>query len=75
MAVTFVIGNSHRITTSLLAPGQTISSALANEFNEAEGALYQSALISLGLVLFVITFFVLAAAKIMLIRMHRRTGA
>lgn len=74
MAVTFVIGNSHRIAASLLAPGQTISSALANEFTEAVGELYQSSLIALGLVLFVITFFVLAAAKIMLIRMQRRAG-
>ena len=75
MAVTFVIGNSHRIAESLMAPGQTISSALANEFNEATDATYQSALISLGLVLFVITFFVLAAAKVLLLRMQRRQGS
>jgi phosphate transport system permease protein len=75
MAVTFVIGNAHRITTSLLAPGTTISSALANEFTEASGATYQSSLIALGLILFVITFFVLAAAKYMLIRMQRQAGS
>ena len=74
MAVTFVIGNSHRISASLLAPGQTISSALANEFTEAVDDSYQSALISLGLVLFVITFIVLALAKLMLIRMERQAG-
>jgi phosphate transport system permease protein len=74
MAVTFVIGNSHRISSSLMAPGQTISSALANEFTEAVGDTYQSSLIALGLMLFIITFFVLAAAKIMLMRMQRRSG-
>ncbi|HLY56960.1 MAG TPA: phosphate ABC transporter permease subunit PstC [Stellaceae bacterium] len=74
MAVTFVIGNSHRLAVSLLAPGQTISSALANEFTEAVDDTYQSALISLGLVLFVITFIVLALAKLMLIRLERQAG-
>ena len=74
MAVTFVIGNAHRITTSLMAPGTTISSALANEFTEASGETYQSSLIALGLILFVITFIVLAAAKYMLIRMQRQAG-
>ena len=75
MAVTFVIGNAHRITTSLMAPGTTISSALANEFTEASGETYQSSLIALGLILFVITFIVLAAAKYMLIRMQRQAGS
>ncbi len=75
MAVTFVIGNSHRLAASLLAPGQTISSALANEFTEATDPLHQSSLIALGLVLFGITFIVLAAAKILLLRMQRQTGA
>ena len=56
MAVTFVIGNAHRISASLLAPGTTISSAIANEFTEAVGDLYTSSLIALGLLLFVITF-------------------
>jgi phosphate transport system permease protein len=74
MAVTFVIGNAHRISTSLLAPGTTISSAIANEFTEAVGDLYTSALIELGLLLFVITFIVLAFARYMLLRIERRIG-
>ena len=74
MAVTFVIGNSHRIHASILQPGTTISAALANEFTEAVGDLYLSSLIALGLILFVITFFVLAAAKLLLIRLERRAG-
>jgi phosphate transport system permease protein len=75
MAVTFVIGNAHRIGTSLFAPGTTISASIANEFTEAVGDLYTSSLIALGLILFVITFTVLAIAKVMLIRLHKRTGA
>ncbi len=75
MAVTFVIGNAHRIKASLLAPGTTISAAIANEFTEATGDLYTSSLIALGLILFVITFIVLAAARIMLARMRARTGS
>ena len=74
MAVTFVIGNAHRISPSILAPGTTISAAIASEFTEAEGDLYTSALVALGLLLFVITFAVLALAKIMLIRMQRNAG-
>jgi phosphate transport system permease protein len=74
MAVTFVIGNAHRISTSLLAPGTTISAAIANEFTEAVGDLYTSSLIALGLILFVITFSVLALAKLLLLRAQRRTG-
>jgi phosphate transport system permease protein len=74
MAVTFVIGNAHRISASILAPGTTISATIANEFTEAVGDLYTSALIALGLVLFVITFFVLAAARYMLMRIERRIG-
>jgi phosphate transport system permease protein len=66
MAVTFVIGNAHHLSASLLAPGTTISAALANEFTEAESDLYQSSLLELGLILFVITFIVLAAARFML---------
>ena len=61
MAVTFVIGNAHRISASILAPGTTISATIANEFTEAVGDLYTSSLIALGLILFVITFIVLAA--------------
>jgi phosphate transport system permease protein len=72
MAVTFVIGNAHRISASLLAPGTTISSAIANEFTEAVGDLYTSSLIALGLLLFLITFAVIAAAQAMLLRLERR---
>ena len=64
MAVTFVIGNAHRISGSILAPGTTISATIANEFTEAVGDLYTSSLIALGLILFVITFIVLAIAAL-----------
>jgi phosphate transport system permease protein len=74
MAVTFVIGNAHRISASVLAPGTTISATIANEFTEAVGDLYTSALIALGLILFVITFIVLAIARYMLSRIERRIG-
>jgi phosphate transport system permease protein len=74
MAVTFVIGNAHRISASILAPGTTISATIANEFTEAVGDLYTSALIELGLILFVITFIVLAAARYLLLRIERRIG-
>ena len=74
MAVTFVIGNAHNIQVSLLAPGSTISATLANEFSEAVGELYTSSLIALGLILFVITFLVLAAAKLMLMRLEGRSA-
>jgi phosphate transport system permease protein len=74
MAVTFVVGNAHRIGSSLMAPGTTISAAIANEFNEAVGQLYISSLIALGLILFFITFTVLAIAKIMLMRMQKQAG-
>jgi phosphate transport system permease protein len=74
MAVTFVIGNAHRVSASLLAPATTISASIANEFTEAVGDLYTSALIALGLILFVITFIVLAAARYMLMRIERRIG-
>ena len=75
MAVTFVIGNAHRISGSILAPGTTISATIANEFTEAVGDLYTSALIALGLILFVITFIVLAIARILLMRLNARVGA
>jgi phosphate transport system permease protein len=68
MAVTFVIGNAHRISGSLLAPATTISASIANEFTEATSGLYTSSLIALGLILFVITFAVLALAKWLIIR-------
>jgi phosphate transport system permease protein len=73
MAVTFVIGNAHRISASLLAPGTTISATIANEFTEAVGNLYTSSLIALGLVLMVITLIVIAAARLMLRRLERRS--
>ena len=75
MAVTFVIGNAHRVSGSLLAPGTTISATIANEFTEAVGDLYTSSLIALGLILFVITFIVLAFARLMLMRLNARVGA
>jgi len=74
MAVTFVIGNAHRISGSLLAPGTTISATIANEFTEAVGDLYTSALIALGLILFFITFVVLAIARYMRLRIERKVG-
>lgn len=74
MAVTFVIGNAHKISSSILAPGTTISATIANEFTEAVGDLYTSSLIALGLILFVITFIVLSAARYMLLRLERRIG-
>src|ERR1041384_2523587 len=74
MAVTFVIGNAHRISASILAPGTTISATIANEFTEAVGDLYTSSLIALGLILFLITFIVLAAARFMLARINKRIG-
>jgi phosphate transport system permease protein len=74
MAVTFVIGNAHKIDASLFAPGTSISATIANEFTEATTPLYTSSLIELGLLLFVITFIVLAAAQLMLMRMERGKG-
>jgi len=72
MAVTFVIGNAHRIGSSLLAPGTTISASIANEFAEAVGDLYTSSLVALGAILFLITFTVIALARYMLMRLDRR---
>ncbi len=74
MAVTFVIGNAHELSASFLMPGNSIASALANEFTEAIGEVYTASLIELGLVLFFITFVVLALAKLMLIRLARLEG-
>jgi phosphate transport system permease protein len=74
MAVTFVIGNAHRLSASLLAPGNSIASALANEFTEAVGDIYTSALIELGLILFVITTVVLACSKLLLLQLAKREG-
>ena len=74
MAVTFVLGNAYDIHASLLMPGTTISSSIANEFNEAVGN-HRSALLALGFLLFVVTFFVLLIARLMLRRLARREGA
>ncbi len=74
MAVTFVIGNAHKVSASILQPGTTISAAIANEFTEAVSDLYTSSLTELGLILFVITFFVLAAARYMLLRLQKQAG-
>ncbi|MFJ3048211.1 phosphate ABC transporter permease subunit PstC [Herbaspirillum chlorophenolicum] len=75
MAVTFVIGNSHRLSWSLFSAGNSIASTLANEIAEASSRLHVSSLFALGLILFVITFIVLSAAKIMLMGMTRKEGA
>jgi phosphate transport system permease protein len=74
MAVTFVIGNAHKLSASLFAPGNSIASTLANEFGEAEPGLHYASLFSLGLALFAITFVVLAIAKVMLARMEAGQG-
>lgn len=73
MAVTFVIGNSQRIRESLFAPGTSIASTLANEFGEADD-FHLSTLFALGFLLFVITFVVLAIAKMMIMRTERAQG-
>ncbi len=74
MAITFVIGNSNHLSWSLFAAGNSIASTLANEFAEAESVLHVSSLFLLALILFVITFIVLSAAKLMLLGMSRREG-
>ena len=75
MAVTFVIGNSYHVHLSILQPGTTISAALANEFTEAVGDLYLSSLVALGLILFVITFIVLALARLLMSRLQQQAGS
>lgn len=74
MAVTFVIGNAHKLSASLFSPGNSIASTLANEFGEAEVGAHYSSLFALGLALFAITFVVLSLAKIMLMRMEANQG-
>jgi phosphate transport system permease protein len=74
MAVTFVIGNAHKVSASIIAPGTTISATIANEFTEAVGDIYTSSLIAIGLILFVITFIVLALARLMLMQLDRKAG-
>jgi len=75
MAVTFVIGNAYRIRASLFEPGNSIASALANEFNEAADPIHRGSLIALGLVLFVLTLIVLAASRLLVARLTRGEGA
>lgn len=74
MAVTFVIGNAHKLSASLFAPGNSIASTLANEFAEASSDLHISTLFALGFILFVITFLVLSAAKLLLMKMEKSAG-
>jgi phosphate transport system permease protein len=74
MAVTFVLGNAHDLSASLLMPSNSIAAAIANEFTEADTDLYRSSLIALAFLLFVVTFIVLTAAKLMLRRMDRSFG-
>jgi phosphate transport system permease protein len=74
MAITFVIGNAHKLSWSLFSAGNSIASTLANEFAEADTPLHVSSLFALGLILFVITFIVLAAAKMMLLTMQKKEG-
>ena len=74
MAITFVIGNAHQFSTSLMMPGNSIASALANEFNEATNTLHVASLIELGLILFIITFIVLALSKLLLFQLAKREG-
>jgi len=75
MAVTFVIGNAYKISASLFAPGNSIASALANEFNEAADPVHRASLIALGLVLFVLTLIVLALSRWLIARLARGEGA
>jgi phosphate transport system permease protein len=74
MAVTFVLGNAHDLSASLLMPSNSIAAAIANEFTEADTDLYRSSLIALGFLLFVVTFIVLTIAKLLLLRMNRQFG-
>jgi phosphate transport system permease protein len=74
MAVTFVIGNAYKISPSLFAAGNSIASALANEFNEASNPVHLSALITLGLVLFILTFIVLACSRLLLAQLAKGEG-
>jgi phosphate transport system permease protein len=74
MAVTFVLGNAHDFSVSLLKPGNSIAAVIANEFTEADSEMYRSSLVALGFVLFVVTFIVLALAKLMLLRLGRATA-
>ncbi|MFY1667834.1 phosphate ABC transporter permease subunit PstC [Pseudomonas sp. Pseu.R1] len=74
MAVTFVLGNAHQFSASLMMPSSSIASVIANEFSEAYTDLHRSSLIALGFLLFVVTFIVLAIARLMLSRLSRKEG-
>jgi phosphate transport system permease protein len=74
MAVTFVLGNVHRLSLSLLEPGNSIAATIANEFAEADSEIFRSSLIALAFLLFVVTFIVLMIAKLMLRQMEKREG-
>ena len=74
MAVTFVLGNAHELTASLLMPGNSIAATIANEFSEADSEMYRSSLIALGFVLFLVTFVVLSIARLMLRQLAKREG-
>ena len=74
MAVTFVLGNAHFLSVSLLEPGNSIAATIANEFTEADSPIYLSSLVALGFLLFVVTFVVLSIAKLMLMSLKRREG-
>ena len=74
MAVTFVIGNAYRIRAGLFEPGNSIASALANEFNEAADPVHRASLIALGLVLFLLTFIVLALSRMLIARLAKGEG-
>jgi phosphate transport system permease protein len=72
MAVTMVIGNDPKISASLFAPGYTIAAVIANEFTEATGDLYLSALVELGLVLFLLTMIINGLAQVMIVATTRK---
>jgi phosphate transport system permease protein len=74
MAVTFVLGNAHDLSVSLLMPSNSIAAAIANEFTEADTDLYRSSLIALGFLLFIVTFIVLTIAKLLLMRINKQMG-
>lgn len=74
MAVTFVLGNTHRLSPSLLEPGNSIAATIANEFTEADSSLYLSSLVALGFLLFLVTFVVLALARLMLKQLAHSAG-
>jgi phosphate transport system permease protein len=74
MAVTFVIGNAYRISAALFDPGNSIASALANEFNEAADPVHRASLVALGLVLFLLTFIVLACSRLLIAQLARGEG-